>query len=263
MAAHASPKPPLDVPALAWSAMHGLLDADSQRACCAASRGWLARFWRGCGVVVVDDVDVDVDALDALRQSLVAETASTLMTATRSYFTDERLADSLGKVFEPLLPGDGAREVGVCAEMRFIAYAGGGMIGRHSDGARYCPVKQRSSDTSFLLYMTDVAEGGTTDFVADDDSVLLSVEPRRRRLLLFPHNIVHRGSVVFPGWPKVALRGDFWSAPRPKKAAPDTTAVSARAAAPEREELCPSDCPCRSMPPRLARLAHLTAPKEQ
>jgi hypothetical protein len=69
----------------------------------------------------------------------------------------------------------------------------------------------RSTHT-FILYLTDCDEGGATRLLRDvkgegREDVSATVEPRRGRLLLFPHDTPHEGLEVFDV-PKILLRGE-------------------------------------------------------
>jgi Ankyrin repeats (many copies)/RING-type zinc-finger len=69
----------------------------------------------------------------------------------------------------------------------------------------------RSTHT-FILYLTDCFEGGATRLLGDitgegHGKVLATIEPRRGRLLLFPHSTPHEGLEVVDV-PKILLRGE-------------------------------------------------------
>jgi len=93
--------------------------------------------------------------------------------------------------------------------MRFIEYDVGGYIAAHQDGVKFDTKTGKQSTTSFLLYLKDTCEGGTTDFLdCPEGEVLHSVEPRRGWILIFPHSALHEGTGVGAD-AKFLLRGDL------------------------------------------------------
>ena len=69
----------------------------------------------------------------------------------------------------------------------------------------------RSTHT-FILYLTDCYNGGATRLLRDVsgeglENTFATVQPRRGRLLLFPHNTPHEGLEVLDV-PKILLRGE-------------------------------------------------------
>jgi hypothetical protein len=102
----------------------------------------------------------------------------------------------------------------VNCEMRFLEYSGGGFIKPHRDGVAVDPITLQPSTTSFLLYLSDVCEGGETEFLAGldacGDAPLFSIAPRRGCIAIFPHNVCHQGTAVSSAFPKVVLRGEMY-----------------------------------------------------
>jgi len=66
------------------------------------------------------------------------------------------------------------------------------------------------STHTMLLYLQDTFEAGSTQILNDVSSrePLAKVEPRKGSILIFPHDIAHRGDVVSSEG-KVLLRGDL------------------------------------------------------
>merc|ERR1719458_597788 len=95
--------------------------------------------------------------------------------------------------------------------MRFLHYVEvGGGLPPHVDLSR-TGIDGRRSTHTFILYLADCNEGGETVLLQrmeDDEAVVIAeVEPRRGRLLLFPHQCPHlaRPTVEIP---KLLLRGE-------------------------------------------------------
>jgi tRNA dimethylallyltransferase len=95
----------------------------------------------------------------------------------------------------------------------------------HSDGSKICDeTKQRSTHT-LLLYLTDCSRGGETELLRkvvnnnpdtrmadgqhmqedEDGNLIYGTQPRRGRILLFPHAAPHAGAAVV-SVPKICLR---------------------------------------------------------
>ena len=98
------------------------------------------------------------------------------------------------------------------AHMRFLHYETvGGFLPAHIDLARTGPEGSRSTHT-FILYLADCAAGGETALLRTlgrDAAALAVVQPRRGRLLLFPHVCPHEGRAVVDV-PKLLLRGELY-----------------------------------------------------
>lgn len=82
------------------------------------------------------------------------------------------------------------------------------MLAKHVD---LCRVEngERSTHT-FILYLEDCAVGGETCLLKDlsvAETVLATVQPKRARLLLFPHSCPHAGEEVVDV-PKLLIRGE-------------------------------------------------------
>ena len=174
--------------------------------------------------------DALIDRLNDLRESLPGDSVSVNMVATRRFFEDP------GWVSDALLGALNRRhpELGITRilpSMRFIEYPSGGQIYPHTDGIMYDPLTERQSTTTFLLYLTTVQDGGTTDMLAGgkwgwgsnpdaerarygaeecsdyETRVLHEVRPLKGALIVFPHHAPHEGTGVFDE-EKIILRGD-------------------------------------------------------
>ena len=112
---------------------------------------------------------------------------------------------------------------------RFLEYTRlGSKLDPHTDGTKICDDTKRTSTHTLLLYLTDCEVGGETILMSEcskeipippNDNgnnnnkytnvplVLYPTQPRRGRILLFPHLTPHAGAgVVSP--PKICLRAE-------------------------------------------------------
>lgn len=95
-------------------------------------------------------------------------------------------------------------------QMKFLHYAAvGGRLPPHVDLSKSEGARQ--STHTFVLYLSDCAGGETAllSSVEADAQALAVVQPRRGRLLLFPHLCPHEGRPVLSA-PKLLLRGEAW-----------------------------------------------------
>jgi hypothetical protein len=130
----------------------------------------------------------------------------------RSYFCDarawvlRRLHGALARHGLALTP---------LAHCRFLHYRRAGLaLPPHTDLSRTAGCGRASTHT-FILYLQDCAEGagGETVLLAglapgEREVELAAVRPRRGRLLVFPHECAHAGSLVRCP-PKLLLRGEL------------------------------------------------------
>ena len=65
----------------------------------------------------------------------------------------------------------------------------------HTDGTIMHPVRGTKSSHTFLLYLTDCAQGGETVFLrsVNDAEPIACATPRRGSLLVFAHRMPHAG----------------------------------------------------------------------
>ena len=98
----------------------------------------------------------------------------------------------------------------VFKHIRFLTYEKpGGVLPPHVDLCRVDDASGVRSTHTFILYLTDCDHGGGTALLKSlkDPQVLAVAQPKRGRVIMFPHSCPHSGlevSVV----PKVLLRGE-------------------------------------------------------
>jgi hypothetical protein len=106
--------------------------------------------------------------------------------------------------------------VGMNERLRLYRYDVGQKFDWHLDGCFERPTGERSFFT-FMVYLNEDFEGGTTSFTNDHGRTstggVLRVAPRKGMALLFHHPILHRGDPVIAGR-KYVLRTDVMYAPR-------------------------------------------------
>ena len=160
-----------------------------------------------------------LDELSELMAGLPPSRASRNMYADRHFVRD---ADLAARLFAHL-PREATAALGVrgcCSDLRFIRYPPGGFIAPHTDGVRVDEPTGAATSVSLLLYLEEIpdGEGGETTFLdklpdacadGEEPAVLCSVCPRAGSILLFPHELPHRGEAV-GSHPKVLLRGDLY-----------------------------------------------------
>ena len=96
--------------------------------------------------------------------------------------------------------------VGLNERFRFYRYDPGQSFKRHYDGSYFRPNGDQSLVT-FMVYLNDGYEGGTTDFFHSDDRLKARVHPRQGSALVFEHQLLHEGTPVVSGR-KYVLRTD-------------------------------------------------------
>ena len=172
-------------------------------------------------VRVVDDVfgadecDAVIARIESLRPAFAPVTTSQgfvempeLRNNDRVIFDDVDLAADLWRRLQRLGPGPRAfragtwNPLGLNERFRGYRYRAGQRFGPHYDGAFVRDADERSFVT-VIVYLNDGCVGGATNVL--DWGV--KVEPRRGRVLLFDHPILHEGAVV-DGGVKYALRSD-------------------------------------------------------
>jgi hypothetical protein len=113
---------------------------------------------------------------------------------------------------------------------RFLEYTKpGSFLAPHSDGTKKCDDTGLLSTHTLLLYLTDCEQGGETlllhssssaaaqaqDNTEIDHNLIHATQPKRGRILLFPHATPHAGAVVV-SVPKICLRAEVHvSMPQP------------------------------------------------
>jgi hypothetical protein len=120
------------------------------------------------------------------------------------------------------------RAVGVSPLLRFMRYEKGGQHYAHYDAAYVYEDPKVRTLMSFVLYLTTNENGGATRFIRDGqhtvpilernhadwdrpvekDEVLLSVSPRKGRLVMFDHRLCHDVEPYAGNEPRIIIRGD-------------------------------------------------------
>ncbi len=92
--------------------------------------------------------------------------------------------------------------------IRFCRYQKEQSFSIHQDGIYY-PNELQASKYTFLLYLNDDFEGGTTEFYNSktDKTPIKSIQPQKGSLIIFDHRIWHKGSIITNG-NKYILRSD-------------------------------------------------------
>ena len=188
------------------------------------------------GVVYVHNVapETFLARLEEIRRELPVSRESSIMSCARMFLRDADIAMELRHILDTACVAKGHPGVHhVMSDLRFLDYKAGGYIKAHRDGVRVDEESSaamdaegvvRSSDTTFLLFLSDApeGEGGETVFLHDDDnddadgrdddlddesSTIGWIRPRRNSCLLFEHHLRHRGNCVGL-YNKTLLRGD-------------------------------------------------------
>ena len=160
-----------------------------------------------------------LDYLDDIFKSLPMSPPEKESCSDRYYHCD--VANVIGDQFANALQRAGLtknvkKEHGTMNQMRFLAYQNqGGSVPAHVDLSRTNDVGIVSNYT-FILYLTDCELGGCTNFLQSlpsrkclTSSVIASVQPKRGRLLIFPHLSPHEGAPTI-SVPKIFLRGEMY-----------------------------------------------------
>jgi hypothetical protein len=118
------------------------------------------------------------------------------------------LAGSLFDRARPFLPTrvDFWQLHGMNERFRYYRYDVGQRFRPHYDGS-YRRHRGEESRLTFMVYLNDDFEGGTTEFYGDDEKPKASIRPRRGMALVFVHGQLHEGAPVIRGR-KYVLRTD-------------------------------------------------------
>ena len=181
----------------------------------------------GAGSFIVDKTVSDevVNDLIDLSKTLPIEESNKerrnklVPCSVRSYFCDAELWIStlLEKALSAINPWHSSidDDIYVFRHMRFLCYEEPStVLAPHVDLCRVHPLTEKRSTHSFLLYLTDCAFGGETTLLQDLSTegrgvVLARVQPKRARLLVFPHACPHEGEAVVDV-PKLLIRGEIY-----------------------------------------------------
>lgn len=121
---------------------------------------------------------------------------------------DVVLADTLWALAAEHVPPmiDSQLASGFNPRFRYYRYTGSEAFAPHYDGS--ARIGDRVSKSTFMVYLTDVSEGGATRFYGDHLQVRFSVQPKLGKALIFEHSILHEGVAVKNG-SKYVLRTDI------------------------------------------------------
>jgi predicted 2-oxoglutarate/Fe(II)-dependent dioxygenase YbiX len=149
----------------------------------------------------------ECDELIARSEAIGYETAAVggelipqLRNNGRAFLEDAGLADDLWRKAAPFIPQkrDTEEACGLHERFRFYRYETAEQFGRHYDGAVQRGNAEESKLT-FMIYLSDVDEGGTTNFYAPGSVLQFEVQPRRGKALIFDHYRLHEGAPVLKG----------------------------------------------------------------
>ena len=126
----------------------------------------------------------------------------------RAMQDDPDIANRLFERMKPGLPSPvaGMTPVGLNERLRFYRYDKGHYFAPHHDGSFRRNMYEFSLYT-VLIYLNEGFEGGSTDLLNDDDSVLYRLVPETGMAFLFRHELLHTGAEVLSG-SKYVLRSD-------------------------------------------------------
>jgi len=97
--------------------------------------------------------------------------------------------------------------IGVNERLRFLRYEPGQKFARHMDGW----FSRENGERSYLtvqFYLNEGFVGGDTTFLLNEDRVRIPVVPKVGMALIFQHDIVHEGSMLYEG-KKYCIRSDI------------------------------------------------------
>lgn len=157
----------------------------------------------------------ECDALIARSEALGYEAAGvggelipSIRNNGRAFLADADLANMLWERARPLVPTQlrGGVACGLHERFRFYRYEVAEQFLLHMDGS-VRRGKNEESLLTFIVYLSDVEEGGETNFYQVGGILEFSVKPGRGRALLFDHRCLHEGAPVQRGR-KYVLRTD-------------------------------------------------------
>jgi len=113
--------------------------------------------------------------------------------------------------------------------MRFMRYEKSGQHYAHYDAGYIYKNDNYRTLMSYVIYLTDCKEGGSTRFIQDNqqdipiwerehgdwtkeasiDDVIYSVKPKKGSILLFDHRICHDVEQYMGNTPRIIIRGDI------------------------------------------------------
>lgn len=127
---------------------------------------------------------------------------------TRVMVDDPERAAILFERGQPFLPDLRGRWklAGLNERFRYYRYEVSQTFTQHYDGS-FRRSDREESKLTFMVYLNDDFEGGTTDFFHEDGKFWLRVEPKAGMALVFAHPLLHEGTSVQSGR-KYVLRTD-------------------------------------------------------
>jgi hypothetical protein len=126
----------------------------------------------------------------------------------RAFLEDAALAGELWRRAAPFVPcrSGGAEACGLHERFRFYRYEAAEQFGAHMDGS----VRRGDAEESrltFMVYLSEVEEGGETNFYRAGGALEFAVRPAPGKALVFDHHRLHEGAAVRRGR-KYVLRTD-------------------------------------------------------
>lgn len=148
------------------------------------------------------------EALGYEAAAVGGELIPSLRNNARAFLEDEALAAELWKRAAPFVPtwSDGGVPCRLHERFRFYRYETAEQFGLHMDGC-VRRGEDEASRMTFMVYLSDVDEGGETNFYRTGGEVEFAVRPAAGRALLFDHLRLHEGASVRKGC-KYVLRTD-------------------------------------------------------
>jgi predicted 2-oxoglutarate/Fe(II)-dependent dioxygenase YbiX len=130
----------------------------------------------------------------------------------RAFLEDTDLAAELWRRAAKIVPAqrDGWLPCGLHERFRFYRYETAEQFGAHYDGS----VRRGNEESklTFMVYLSDVIEGGATVFYRPGRVVDFEVQPACGKALVFEHLRLHEGAAVVRGC-KYVLRTDVMYRP--------------------------------------------------
>ncbi len=170
-------------------------------------------------VQVISQVESLGFAAASVRTSQGPQMMTHIRNNDRVNFQDEALAEQMWQRVRTFLPElDEEVPCGIDPRLRVYRYVPGQQFKRHKDGTATSESGQ-TSKLSYLVYLNDDYEGGSTEFrdYRDVDGVrekvISSVTPATGMALLFRHKRWHEGTPVTTGT-KYVLRSDVFYTPK-------------------------------------------------
>ena len=132
----------------------------------------------------------------------------------RAFLEDSALAAALWGRLAPVLPAcrPGWDACGLHERFRFYRYDTAEQFARHHDGCVSRATGEESKFT-FMIYLSDVEDGGETLFYSAGGAPRFAVRPAAGKALAFDHLQLHEGAPVVSGR-KYVLRTDVMFRPR-------------------------------------------------